>query len=199
MADNRIGTYHLADNPQLYEPARTNNFEFIVTGIDELLKEGVDASVANAKDIIKNAQEVLRFSVNEASVPHFTLNTIEVKRGNTTMKFAGTPSFDSGTLKFNDYMGAGTKDCLIAWRALAYNVKTEKVNLAVNYKKDCYLKEYNPNYSKCLRTWEMKGCWVKSVSEDNFSSDSDDKRQVTVTIEYDRAIPVYDDEETPQE
>ena len=32
MAEN-IGTYHLADNPQLYEPARTNNFELVVTDV----------------------------------------------------------------------------------------------------------------------------------------------------------------------
>ena len=190
MADNRIGTYHLADNPQLYEPSRSNNFEFIVTDIDSLLKAGVDANVADDSDYITNAQEVLRFSVTESSVPHFELGTIEVARGNTVMKFAGKPSFGSGTLKFNDYMGAKTKDCLNAWQALAYDVRTEKIHLATNYKKDCQLIEYSPDYEKILRVWELKGCWVKSLNEGNFQHDSDEKRQVDVTIEYDKAIPV---------
>lgn len=195
MADiKQIGTYHLADNPKLYEPARTNNFEFIVVGLDRLLKAGVDAETAGENDYLTNAQDVIRFSISETSVPHFALNVIEVKRGNTTMKFAGTPSFDAGTLKFNDYMGAQTKDYILAWKALAYDVRTEKIQLASNYKIDCYLKEYTPDYSRVLRTWEMKGCWVSDCSEDSFSSDSDDKRQVTVTLQYDRAIPVYDDE-----
>ena len=53
MAEN-MGTYHLADNPQLYEPARSNNFEFIVMDIDELLRAGTKASgLEDEKNYIK--------------------------------------------------------------------------------------------------------------------------------------------------
>ena len=31
-----IGTYNLADNPNLYEIARSNNFEFIISDFDNL-------------------------------------------------------------------------------------------------------------------------------------------------------------------
>lgn len=192
MEDNRIGTYHLADNPQLYEPGRSNNFEFIVTGIDELLRAGVDPELATDEDYITNGQEVLRFSVTESAVPHFELGTIEVPRGNNIMKFAGKPTFQSNTLKFNDYMGADTKGVLMAWQSLVYDVKTEKIHLAENYKKECQLIEYTPDYSKILRVWEFKGCWVKSLSEGNFNHDSEEKRQVDVTIEYDRAYLIAD-------
>ena len=108
------------------------------------------------------------------------------------MKFAGKPTFQSNTLKFNDYMGADTKGVLEAWRSLVYDVKTEKIHLAENYKKDCQLIEYSPDYEKILRVWEFKGCWVKSLSEGNFNHDSEEKRQVDVTIEYDRAYLVAD-------
>ena len=40
---NQYGAYHLADNPSLYEPQRTNNFTFIVTDIDNILRVGVSA------------------------------------------------------------------------------------------------------------------------------------------------------------
>lgn len=180
------GTYHLADNPTLYEPARSNNFEFIVTGIDSLLKAGVDAAVADEEnDYIKNGQEVIRVSVASESVPHFELSTIEVKRGNNTVKFAGTPTFGDQTLIVNDYMGARTKDVLMAWQALAYDVNTEKVHRATNYKKDCILVEYSPDYEEILRTWTLKGCWISNISEDAFDADSNDKRRVTASIVYD--------------
>jgi hypothetical protein len=191
MASTDKSAYHLADNPQLYEPARSNNFEFVATGIDELTVAGADTNIDNPATI-KNGQETLRVSVLSSSVPHFKLDSIDVKRGNNTVHFAGTPTFDDHTLKLNDYMGARTKSVLMAWQALAYDVKTEKIHTASNYKKDCTLVEYSPDYSTIIRSWSMKGCWVKELTEDEYSNETNDKRTVTATICYDRAIP--DDE-----
>lgn len=195
MAEN-MGTYHLADNPELYEPARSNNFEFQVTGIDKLLRAGVKESALTEDDsYITNAQEVIRVSVSSSSVPHFTLGVIDIKRGNNTMHVAGVPTFDNHTLVLNDYMGARTKSVLLAWQAQAYDVRTEKVHRMENYKHDCYLYEYSPDYDEVIRKWRMIGCWVQAISEDPFNSENNDKRQVTATIVYDKAIPMLADEE----
>ena len=91
----QIGTYHLADNPRYFEVQRNNTFEFVVTDIDGIMRAGAIGTEANAK--INNAQEMLRLSVVKSSIPHFTQDIIEVKRGNSTLKYAGTPSFDAGT------------------------------------------------------------------------------------------------------
>ena len=185
---NEYGTYHIADNPALYEPARSNNFELVITGIDSLLSAGIDPATASENDYIKTAQETIRVSVMSSSVPHFRLGTIDVKRGNNTVHFAGVPEFGEQTLKVNDYIGARTKDALMAWQALAYDVRTEKVRSASNYKKDCVLYEYTPDYETVIRYWEIKGAWVSNVSEDDFSNENNDKREITATIVYDRAI-----------
>lgn len=185
-----FGTYHLADNPTLYEPARSNNFEFIITDIDDLLYAGTDiASADNEKNHITNGQEVLRVAVLSSTVPHFSIDKIEVKRGNNTIKYAGVPKFDDGTLVLNDYIGARIKDVLLAWQALAYDVITEKVSRATKYKKDCTLVEYSPDYEEVIRTWTLKGCWISALSEEAFSNESNDKRTVSATIVYDKAIP----------
>lgn len=189
-----ISTYHLSENPQLYEPSRNNAFEFVVTGIDRLLAAGVSADIATDADYINDLQDVIRLSVAESSVPHFDLDVISIRRGNSTMKFAGTPAFSEGTLRCNDYVGARTKDVLLAWQALAYDVVDDVVKLAGNYKHDCRLVEYAPDYSRAVRSWLLKGCWVKSLSEGNFSHDSNDKRTVDVTIVFDRAIPIIENE-----
>lgn len=179
-----MGTYHLAANTNLYEIQRTNNFEFIVTDIDGITKAGMLGGETNGT--IANAQEVLRLSVLSSSVPHFDQNPIEVKRGNSSMKFAGVPTFQQGQLKVVDYIGAETKEALMAWQNLSYNVLTEKVGLASDYKKDCYLVEYTPDYQK-VRQWKMHGCWISGITEDEFNHETNDKKSCTVKIEYDRA------------
>lgn len=186
-----IGTYHLSRNPELYEPARTNNFEFEVVGLPEKLKYAGVLETDNVEDdkkYIKNAQETLRISVLSSTVPHFSLNAIEVKRGNNTMKVAGVPTFDSGTLVCNDYIGARTKDILEAWKALAYDVRTQMVQKMSNYKMEAYLTEYTPDYQP-IRRWHMYGCWCREVTEGEFNNETSDKRTVSATIEYDYAIP----------
>lgn len=192
---NEYGTYHIADNPELYEPARSNNFELVVTGLDNLLQAGVDSSVAATNDYIRNATETIRVSVLSSSVPHFELNVIDIKRGNNTAHFAGTPTFNNANLVVNDYIGARTKDVLMAWQALAYDVRSEAIRPASTYKKDCTLYEYTPDYSKVIRYWEIKGAWISNIEEDPFSNENNDKREVTATIVYDRAIPHLPDDE----
>lgn len=184
-----ISTYHLSNNPQLYEPSRNNTFEFLCYNFDNLLVAGKTDDTAAGTDYLSGVQEVIKLSVAEASVPHYDLGVVEVKRGNSTMKFAGTPTFSEGSIKCNDYVGAQTKDFLLAWQALAYNVQADVVELADKYKKDCTLVEYAPDYSKVIRKWTLKGCWVKSLSEGSFSHENHDNRTVDVTIVYDRAIP----------
>lgn len=190
-----FGTFHLADNPALYEPARTNNFEFVVTDIDGIQRAGIkDGALVTDNDYINNAQEVLRVSVLSSTVPHFTSSVIDVKRGNSTMHFAGTPTFNDHTLVLNDYMGARTKSALLAWQALCYDVRTDRVPVATVYKKNCWLYEYSPDYKTIIRKWRMIGCWITGLDEPEFSNETNDKKTVTAKIIYDRAIPMLPDE-----
>ena len=175
-----IGTYHLANNPNIYEIQRTNNFEFVVSDIDGILRAGSESAT------YANAQEVIRMSVVSCPIPHFSQNAIEVKRGNTTLKYAGVPTFQAGTIVLNDYIGADTAGVLEAWQNLSYNVRTEKVGLASDYKKDCYLIEYSPDYQP-VRRLIMRGCWVSGLSEDEMNNENNSKKTVRATIEYDRA------------
>ena len=186
MAIEQIGTYHLADNPQLFEIQRNNNFEFVVTDIDGILRAGANGTEKNAT--IKNAQEMLRLSVTKAFVPHFTQEVVPIKRGNTTLKYAGVPTFGEGSLEFNDFIGADVKSILMAWQNMSCNIQTEKVgSLDVTpYKKNCYLIEYTPDYRK-VRTWKIYGCWISALSEGEYTSDDGQKHSISCTIQYDRA------------
>ena len=188
-AGDRLGTYYLTDNPKYYEIQRSNNFVFYVSGLSKAF------NIANNKYAQDNADDVIKISVNKATVPHFTQSAIQVKRGNNTMKFAGAPEFGSGSIDLNDYIGAGTKDVLLAWQNKSYDVRTEKVGLASDYQKDAYLLEYTPD-DQLVRTWKLMGCWISGLSEGEYSHDSADKHTITATIEYDKAwIDISDVEE----
>ena len=183
MAEN-LGAYHLADNPDLYEVQRSNNFEFVVTGLGELVQSG--ATVGDDRPLLTNAQKVLRVSVVKASVPHFKQEVLQIRRGNSIIKMAGVPTFPEGTLVIRDFIGADGKSVLMAWRKLSYDDKTEKIGRMSAYKKDATLIEYAPD-GVMVRYWDLKGCWLPELSEENFDMDSGDLRVITGTIAYDRA------------
>lgn len=184
VASNSKGAYVLADNPNLYEIQRKNNFEFVVTDVDGILRAGATGDEATAR--LTNAQEVLRVSVVSAPIPHYTQTAIEIRRGNSVMKAAGVPTFNNGTLVVNDFIGADTKAVLMAWQNLSYNVRTEKVGLMSDYKKDAYLIEYTPDYQQ-VRKWILHGCWVSGISEDAYNQEANEKNTISATIEFDRA------------
>jgi len=176
---DKLGTYHLSDNPKYYEIQRTNNFIFYVEGLSNQIETANNYAKANADDII-------RISVSKASVPSFQQSAIGVARGNNTIKFAGKPEFGSGSIELNDYIGAGTKDVLVGWQNKSYDVKTEKVGLVTDYKKDAYLLEYTPDY-QLVRAWKMFGCWISSLNLGDYDHEGNGKVSLSATIEYDKA------------
>jgi hypothetical protein len=133
-----------------------------------------------------NADSIIELSVSKSSVPHFSQQAIQVKRGNNTMKFAGVPEFKAGSITVNDYIGSGVKDILMAWQARSYDVNTEKVGLAKDYKITAYLLEYTPDY-QLVRTWRLEGCWISEITEGEYNHESNEKHTIDVTIEYDKA------------
>lgn len=182
------GTYHLADNPNLFEIQRSNNFEFIISDFDSLNYAG---STETTTSKLVGGQELIRLAVSAASIPHFTQSAIEVKRGNNIIKYAGVPEFGDGKLTVIDYIGADTLSLLMAWQNLTYNVATEKVGLAESYKRSCTLIEYSPDY-QVVREWKMFGCWISDIKEDDMDSERAEARKIEATIIYDHAQIDYD-------
>lgn len=186
------GTYHMADDPKFYEPARTNNFEFIVTGLDNIIRaypdyNGVNPESGSQKLANNTAQEAIRLSVKSANIPSFSQSPITISRGNSQIKYAGMPEFNTGSITLTDYIGLEAREALMAWQQLSYNVMTEKVGLASDYKKTCYLQEFTPDY-QLIRTWKLIGCWISDLDQGGFDNSSMDVRSISATIQYDRAI-----------
>lgn len=179
---------YIQENSQYYEPQRSNTFYFTVENLNLNL---ADFGINNVDE---SAEKTLELAVEESSVPGFQINKLTVNRGNGQMHFAGKPTFKDGQLNIHDYIGAYTKELLYAWQRLAYNVKTQKVGLAKDYKRTAYLYELSPDY-QIIRKWTLFGCWISDITEPNYNHSSDEARLVNATVVYDYAEPTADPEQ----
>lgn len=185
---NSLSAQHISTNLANYESARTGFFSLIVDNIDNIVKASYSGTAGDAADgdKIARAQETLKLNVVKAPVPHFNLKVERYKRGNDTVKFAGTPEFKEGSIVVDDVVGMDTKSVLMAWQALAYNVHTRKGGRMKDYKKNCTLIEYTQDFEQ-IRSWTLYGCWISDLTEGDFDKENDGKRQITAKLEYDRA------------
>ena len=199
MADQSLNTLHISENLAAYEAARNSFFVFYVdpTQLTNLYSPDFDPDSGEAK--VEDgtlfdgqmASDAIRLNVVKSSVPNFTIEALEYRRGNDVVKFAGVPSFSAGSITVDDVVGLRTKDMLYAWQYLAYNPITRKGGRMKDYKKTCTLIEYTQDYEQ-IRYWTLYGCFITSIDEDGFDRENDGKRQMTVSISYDRAIMSID-------
>lgn len=185
--NTNVGAYHFSANKAIYEIQRGNNFELIIDPkLNGLVAYGMESKT------FPNAQEYIRMSVLSTSVPHYNQGVIEVRRGNTGVKYAGVLNWGNGTLVCYDFIGAETKDILMAWQAKSGNPLYQTVAQQIEYKMDATLVEYTPDYSERVRVWKLDGCWISSMSEEDFSQEAGtNARRITCQIEYDRAYVDY--------
>lgn len=179
---------------RIYEPQRNNHFEFVVDfskdDLDKLLKwnKATDATTGADDPYLYNVEDILRISNDTAFLPEISVEPIKVKRGNSENVFAGGPTFNhSGTLRFNDWIGARTFDVCLAWFQLVYNMKTDKVGLAQDYKRTAHIFQYTPTW-QLVRAWKLYGVFptsVKSTGEITYDGTSD-KMKIEMAISYDR-------------
>ena len=197
--DESLRAQHISTNLANYEAARSGFFTFIVNDLDNIIRADYTGDRSNEDSIapssrIANAEEVLKLNVTQASIPHFSLEPLQYRRGNEVVKFAGVPTFDAGSISVDDVVGLDTKSILMAWQALAYDVKTGRGGRMADYKKNCTLIEYTQDFEQ-IRSWKLYGCWVSDIGEDTFDKESDGKRKLTATIQYDKAEMVLPKEQ----
>lgn len=191
-----MGTFHLSTGShRAAQPAKRNFFEFVLEDgdgtFDKLLKPGASSDSTDLNDYITNSTEVIRLTVNKVSIPTFELDDIEIRKGNSSVWYAGTPSFSEGTLEVDDMVGLEARAVLEAWHARAYDVTTDKGGRAINYKRNATLTEYTSD-RVAVRSWKLIGCWIKSLDEGEYDKTNDDLVRISATFRYDRAEPSFE-------
>lgn len=192
-ADLDLNTAHISKQLENYEAARTGFFTMMpMNSDDSVLQLIADKMKEYAGDFSYDPaqiQEALKLNVIKAKIPHFSVETLSYRRGNEVVKFAGVPTFDEGSITVDDIVGIDTKSMLEAWLELAYDLNTRTGGRMYEYKMDWLLTEYTQDY-RPVRTWRLVGCFISALSEDDFDKTSDGARQISATIQYDRATMV---------
>ena len=179
--ENDFGTLHIANNATTYQPVRQNNFRFFIT--DEKFNSLLSS---DGSQTFTDGRDILDFSVVKFDVPHFSQETIEIKRGNSKVYYAGVPTWNEGSLVINDFYTADGKSILMAWQALSYNEANDTIPSSDVYKMTASVNEYLPD-NTLVRSWDLEGCWVKEITEDGWDNESGNKKTVTAKIRFDRA------------
>lgn len=148
--DDTLNTAHISSNLENYEAARSGFFVFIPASVTDpvlnLIAEKMKSFNVEANYTSADIQELLKLNVTQSSVPHFSLNTLEYRRGNEVVKFAGVPTFENGDIRIDDIVGVDTKSIAEAWLELAYDLETRTGGRMYEYKMDCNLIEYTQDY-----------------------------------------------------
>lgn len=182
----KLGTYHMVGNDD-FEPQRTNNFELQITGLETLKyfqnnQSGIGGAVPS------NIATQLTLSVSDFSAPNFNVSPIEIPYANNKVKYAGVPSYEGGSITFNDFLGMDTERLLMAWFKEVYNPASQAVGRATSYKKTAFLVEYDPS-GQFSRVWELVGCWISSLDLGTFAQGTNDVRKISCTFQYDHCKP----------
>ena len=198
MAENKdnelktsLGAFHLSNSGEhrKWQPGKGNFFELTVPDLEQLLKPGVGLeNIDKSNDYIANGSEVLKLTVKSFKIPTFSVDDLKITKGNSTVHYAGTPTFQSGSITIDDMVGPESKAVLEAWLRLCYDVTTDKGGRAVDYKKTCVVTEYTSDHVQ-VRAWKLYGTFPQNIEESEYDKESDEIRRVTATLIYDRAVP----------
>lgn len=178
-----VGAYHMIGQDE-YEPQRNNNFEVHIYGLNNLIS--VDKGIAVPQNIAEDCLTLSAVSVGQIAT---NVGVIQVPYGNTKVKYAGLPDISDSDIVYNDYIGKSTERVIAAWHALVFNPKTEAIGRATNYKKSARLIETAPD-GTLARQWQLYGCWPSNVQFGAYDYNGGATRQITMTLTYDRAVPL---------
>ena len=164
-----LGPKHLAADRK-WEPQRQTNYQLTIF---ELPGAGTEA---------------IMLSLVNFSLPTVSNEVINIKHGNTDVKFAGTTQWQgSDQLTVVDYITTDIQKIVSDWRELVYRPATDEIGWAVEYKKEGEVSLVGPDGTN-ERVWKYEGIWPSQVNygEVNHESTTDVVR-VEIQIQYDRA------------
>jgi len=130
--------------------------------------------------------EAVTLAVENANIPDTTISPISLAHGNTKTKVAGDVEVAQHTVLVKDFILLDIEDIIYRWHNEVYNYRTGQIGWAEYYKKQGQLYMFSPD-GEVMRSWTIQGLWPSSVTWGDFSYEGADKRQITMTLEVDKA------------
>jgi phage tail-like protein len=126
--------------------------------------------------------------VESCPLPNTANEVIELAYGNSKVKVAGVATFDNFDIVIKDAIGLDIEMMLYNWRRRVYDVKTDQIGWAVDYKRNGKINLFAPDGS-CTRTWQIVGAWPTNFTPGDLSYESNEKRNISMSISIDKAWP----------
>lgn len=127
----------------------------------------------------------LSFVVKSVQIPNVTIDPLELKRGNETIKVAGSVTVDTGSIVIDDFLDHDTERKFEIWKAQVFNPKSGKMGRHTTYKKDAVLFLKSP-CDDVVRRWKLEGIWPTSLEPGEMSHDNSEGRTVSITLSVDK-------------
>lgn len=172
-----------------FQTAVDSNFEIFIKGLRRDAannvftgKEAYNQAVDRIEGITTDADmgEIIRLNVIDVTLPDISIGEITLKHGNDRVKVAGAPDVGDVSITVHDVIGADTEQVLWGWFSLVYDVRSQMMGLAVDYKKEALLYQLAPDGSS-VRTWQCVGLWPSKFPSKKFSYDSG--KELTIDLE----------------
>jgi hypothetical protein len=113
--------------------------------------------------------------------------------------FAGKWEWKTIDIKLQDYIGDSTANLLYNWFLSVYNPVTGKQAYGANMKKTVNIVLLDPE-GEDLERWVLKGCWPTTFEWGELDYATDDLRELSMTLRYDRPeLEAIDPNPTPED
>ena len=119
----------------------------------------------------------LELVVKQAFLPKVSLNVLDLRRGNDSIKLAGSANWQGGTITIMDTLSKTELQALLNWFNKTYNTETGAIGLAHEYKKRGYVTEYASD-GRYTRKWPLVGMWISDPEFGQLNTASDGEKEL---------------------
>lgn len=148
---------------------RSNNFRL-------LIKDITDAPGADI-DLI----------VQRAFLPRVSLDVLDLRHGNDSVKLAGVATWSSGEVTVLDVLSTAELDVITGWFSKTYKHDKEVggiIGMASEYKKQGTIYEYASD-GTVERAWDVEGLWISELNLGDLDATRGDLKEISMTIQID--------------
>lgn len=150
--------------------------------------------VLTIKDVTdsKERPNNLDLVIQQAFLPKVSLQVIELRHGNESIKLAGAASWEGGTVTILDVLSKAELEAINDWFDQTYDFETGQVGFADSipgvagsgYKKDGFITEYASD-GKFARQWDVRGMWINNLDLGALNAAQAEGKELSFTIQID--------------
>ena len=189
--------YNSADyySSAVWEPQRNWQYEMIIKGLDPSSLDssenfkGLGQSAALSAVASEQVASVVKLSVQDVSLPDFSINTATIPKALNRKKHIATGySFGTMSISLLDDCNQDIDKLMFAWCQACVDPKTGKHGLTSKYKKKGCLAKFSPD-GVGARFWIFEGLFPLRYNQSSYSRSGNNVVTISMMLNVDIAYP----------